>query len=56
MFLEEWFTLKFRRLPLGDEELREVARQLANATIDRAIVEEFEHHQPGRTNGGGEVF
>ncbi len=56
MFFEEWFTLKYGRLPLGQDELREAARQLANAAIDRAIVEEFERHQPGRTNSGGEVF
>ncbi len=56
MFFEEWFLLKFGRLPLGEDELREAARQLANSAIDRAIVEEFERHQPGRTNSGGEVF
>jgi hypothetical protein len=56
MFFEEWFLLKFGRLPLGDDELREAARQLANAAIDHAIVEEFEKRQPGRTNSGGEVF
>ena len=56
MFFEEWFTLKYGRLPLGEDELREAARKLANAAIDRAIVEEFELHQPGRTNSGGEVF
>lgn len=56
MFFEEWFILKYGRLPLGQDELREAARQLANAAIDRAIVEEFERHQPGRTNSGGEVF
>jgi hypothetical protein len=56
MFFEEWFLLKFGRLALGEDELREAARQLANSAIDRAIVEEFERHQPGRTNSGGEVF
>ncbi len=56
MFFEEWFLLKFGRLSLGDDELREAARQLANAAIDRAIVEEFEKRSPGRTNSGGEVF
>jgi hypothetical protein len=56
LFFEEWFTLKFGRLPLGEDELREAARQVANAAIDRAILEEFERHQPGRTNSGGEVF
>lgn len=55
-FLEEWFTMKFGRLPLAEDELREAARQLANAAIDRAIIEEFERHQPGRTGGSGEVF
>jgi hypothetical protein len=56
MFFEEWFLLKFGRLALGEDDLREAARQVANAAIDRAIVEEFERHQPGRTNSGGEVF
>ena len=56
MFFEEWFLLKFGRLALGEDELRDAARQLANAAIDRAIIEEFERHQPGRTNSGGEVF
>jgi hypothetical protein len=56
MFFEEWFLLKFGRLALGEDELREAARQIANSAIDRAIVEEFERHQPGRTNSGGEVF
>jgi hypothetical protein len=56
MFFEEWFTLKFGRAALNEDELREAARQIANAAIDRAIVEEFEKHHPGRTNSGGEVF
>ena len=56
MFFEEWFLLKFGRLALGEDELREEARKLASAAIDRAIIDEFEKHQPGRTNGGGEVF
>jgi hypothetical protein len=56
MFFEEWFVLKFGRIPLGEDELREAARQIANNAIDRAIVEEFERNQPGRTNSGGEVF
>lgn len=56
MFFEEWFLLKFGRLALNEDELREAARQIANSAIDRAIVEEFERHQPGRTNSGGEVF
>lgn len=56
MFFEEWFLLKFGRLALGEDELRDAARQLANAAIDRAIVEEFERHKPGRTDSGGEVF
>lgn len=56
MFFEEWFLLKFGRLALGEDELREAARQVANGAIDQAIVEEFERHQPGRTNSGGEVF
>ena len=56
MFFEEWFLLKFGRLALSEDELREAARQLANAAIDQAIVNEFEKHQPGRTNSGGEVF
>jgi hypothetical protein len=56
MFFEEWFLLRFGRPHSGEDELREAARQLASAAIDRAIVEEFEKHQPGRTNSGGEVF
>ena len=56
MFFEEWFNLRFGRPPLNENELREVARQLANTAIDRAIIEEYEQHQPGRTNSGGEVF
>ena len=55
-FFEEWFALKFGRPPLGEDELREAARQLASTAIDRAMVEEFERHQPGRTSGSGEVF
>jgi hypothetical protein len=56
-FFEEWFSLKFGRMALSEDELREAARQLANAAIDRAMVEEFERHQPGRTtSSGGEVF
>lgn len=55
-FFEEWFTMKFGRLPLAEDELREAARQLANAAIDHAIIEEFERRHPGRTSGSGEVF
>jgi hypothetical protein len=55
-FFEEWFLLRFGRLPYSDDELREAARQIANVAIDRAILEEFERHHPGRTNSGGEVF
>jgi hypothetical protein len=55
-FFEEWFVLKFGRPPTGEEELREAARQLASTAIDRAILEEFERDQPGRTSGTGEVF
>lgn len=55
-FFEEWFVLKFGRPPLGEDELREAARQIASIAIDRAIIEEFER-QPGRINqSGGEVF
>jgi hypothetical protein len=56
MFFEEWFNLRFGRPHLNENELRDAARQLANNAIDRAIVEEFERHHPGRTNSGGEVF
>ncbi len=56
MFFEEWFLLKFGRLALGKDELREAARQIANLAIDGAIIEEFERHHPGRTHSGGEVF
>lgn len=55
-FFEEWFALKFGRPALGEDELREAARQLASTAIDRAMVEEFERHQSGRTSGSGEVF
>lgn len=54
-FLQEWYQLKFGR-SASEDELREAARNLANAAIDRALVEEFERHQPGRTAGSGEVF
>src|SRR3954462_5051096 len=55
MFFEEWFLLKFGRLALGEDELREAARQLANTAIDQAIVEEFKLRYPDRF-GGSEVF
>ncbi len=56
MFFEEWFLLKYGRPPLGEGELREAARQIANGAIDRAMVEEFERTQPGRTNSGGSII
>lgn len=55
-FFEEWFEMVNGRKPYSDDELREAARRVANAAIDRAIVEEFEKRQPGRTSSGGEVF
>ncbi len=55
MFFEEWFTLKFGRAALNEDELREAARQLANTAIDQAIVEEFKLRYPERF-GGSEVF
>jgi hypothetical protein len=54
-FFEEWFSLKYGRAALNEDELREMARQLANAAIDQAIVEEFKLHYPNRF-GGSEVF
>ncbi len=54
-FLEEWYLLKFGRAA-SEDELREVARGLANSAIDRALVTEFELHEPGRTTKNGEVF
>lgn len=54
-FFEEWFSLKFGRAALNEDELREMARQLANTAIDQAIVEEFKLHYPNRF-GGSEVF
>jgi hypothetical protein len=54
-FLEEWYLLKYGQ-PASEDELREAIRVLANNAINQAIVEEFERHQPGRTNSGGEVF
>lgn len=53
-FFEEWFQLKFGRPAINEDELREVARQVANAAIDRTMVEDFERLDPGRF--GGEVF
>jgi len=50
-FLEEWFLLKFGRPAAGEDELREVVRQIANAALDRAFVEEFEVHKPGSNRG-----
>ncbi len=55
MFFEEWFSLKFGRAALSEDELREAARQLANTAIDQAIVEEFKLRYPNRF-GGSEVF
>lgn len=55
-FFEEWFEMTNGRKPYSEDELREAARKIATAAIDRAIVEEFEKRQPGRTNSGGEVF
>jgi hypothetical protein len=55
MFFEEWFTLKFGRAALSEDELREAARQLANSAIDQAIVEELKLRYPNRF-GGSEVF
>jgi hypothetical protein len=54
-FLEEWYELRFGVRPTEDQ-LRESVRQFANKAIDRAILEEFEHHHPGRTVPSGEVF
>lgn len=54
-FFEEWFSLKFGRAALNEDELREMARQLANNAIDQAIIEEFKLHYPNRF-GGSEVF
>lgn len=42
-FLEEYFRLTYGRHPTEDE-LRAVARQIAYAAIDHALVEEFEKH------------
>lgn len=56
-FLEEWFVLRFGRPALHEDELRQEVRQIANAAIDHALVEEFERHEPGRTTRGrSEVF
>jgi hypothetical protein len=53
-FFEEWFQLKFGRPAINEDELREVARHVANAAIDRAMVEDFERLNPRRL--AGEVF
>ena len=56
-FLTEWLELRYGRPAHDREELRQAVRQLANAAIDHALVEEFERHRPGRTKlGSSEVF
>lgn len=54
-FLEEWFRLKFGRVP-SEDELREAVRTIANNAINATLVEEFERNKPGSTAGSGEVF
>jgi hypothetical protein len=56
-FFEEYFTLRFGRPPSSDDELRELARQIAEQAITHSMVEEFERHDPGSTTrGSSEVF
>jgi len=55
-YFEEWFVLRFGRAVFSEDELRETARNLALAAIDKAIVDEFEKYLPGHTSSGGELF
>lgn len=45
MFLEEYIRLKWGYQP-SEEQLRRVARDIASAAIDHALVEEFDRHPP----------
>lgn len=51
-FFEEYFELKFGRPAFNDNELSDLARQIAEEAITHAMVEEFERVQPGRTTRG----
>lgn len=56
-FFEEYFELKFGRPASDEDELRDLARQIAEEAINHAMVVEFERVEPGRTTrSSGEVF
>ena len=50
-------SLKFGRPASDEDELRDLARQIAEEAINHAMVVEFERVEPGRTTrSSDEVF